>query len=188
MGGFVGFLVSEVLDSFDFFSFFFFFSQSLAQWKHFPHHHPEESPNKVLYGSTAEMENTAPRFVPIGLQCLQPGKSWRALTASPVLLQCSLQHGCEQRLQPANGFFKHPHVEYAWEWCQQAPRLDVPQACGGRGDLWVPEAGPPGSGSSSALCFQARAYGQGGPKEAEVRRNLSIKSLIMQMSLTFGFL
>lgn len=51
--------------------------------------------------------------------------------------------------------------------------------CGGRGDLWVPEPGSPGSGSSSALCFQARAYGQGGPKEAEMRQNLSIKCLIM---------
>lgn len=93
-----------------------------------------------------------------------------------------LQHGCEQRLQPANGFFKHPHVEYAWKWCQLAPRLDVPQAwqtVEGMGDVWVPEPGPLGCGSSSALCFQAGAHGLGGRNEAEGKLDLSVKRLTM---------
>lgn len=37
---------------------------------HFPHLHPEENPNKVLYGNTAQTKDTAPRLVPIDLQCL----------------------------------------------------------------------------------------------------------------------
>lgn len=37
---------------------------------HFPHLHPEENPSKVFYGNTAEIEDTAPRSVPIGVQCL----------------------------------------------------------------------------------------------------------------------
>lgn len=66
------------------FSFFLLFFLNLL-------HNGSISPTTTLKKAqtkcTAEMENTAP-------------------TASPVLLQCFLQHGCEQRLQPANGFFK----------------------------------------------------------------------------------
>lgn len=167
MGGFV----SEVLDSFG-----FFLSQSLAQWKCFPYLHPEENPNKILYGSTAEIEDTAPDLFPqVSSACSQGkagGLSQQAVCCSSASSSMDMSKGYNLPMDSLS-----IHV-----WNMLGSGVSKPRGwmcpgladCGGRGDVWVPEPGPLGSGSSSDLCFQAGADGQGGPKEAGMRQKASL--------------